>query len=119
MTQRSGIEEMPLRRRPQFEALVARLNAGQAKPRDQLGTMHASQLDHVDRMLQARENKTKSLVVRRKWMERQANANYRNEYDRIRGELSHNKLGSVDRQKLKNREAELEKLFSRNSVYST
>ena len=81
--------------------------------------MHLRQLDHVGRVLEARENKTKSLVLRRKWMERQANANYRNEYDRIRGELSHNKLGSVDRQKLSNREAYLQKLFSRDSVYNT
>ena len=69
--------------------------------------------------MDTRENKTKSLVLRRKWMERQANANYRNEYDRIRGELSHNKLGSVDRKRLSDREATLYKLFSRDSVYST
>jgi len=81
--------------------------------------MNLRQLDHVGRVLEARENKTKSLVLRRKWMERQANANYRNEYDRIRGELSHNKLGSVDRKKLSDREAYLQKLFSRDSVYST
>ena len=80
--------------------------------------MNLRQLDHVGRVLEARENKTKSLVLRRKWMERQANANYRNEYDRIRGELSHNKLGSVDRNKLSDREACLQKLFSRDSVYS-
>ncbi len=29
---------------------------------------------------------------RRKWLERQNNANYRNEYDRLRGELSHYKM---------------------------
>lgn len=81
--------------------------------------LHLRQLDHVGKIMEARENKSKSLVLRRKWLERQANANYRNEYDRIRGELTHNKLGSVDRQKLKDREAELEKLFSRHSVYST
>lgn len=77
------------------------------------------QLKHVGKIMDAREKKTKSLVLRRKWMERQANANYRNEYDRIRGELSHNKLGSVDRKRLSDREATLHKLFSRDSVYST
>ena len=81
--------------------------------------LHLRQLEHVGKIMDARENKTKSLVLRRKWMERQANANYRNEYDRIRGELSHNKLGSVDRKRLSDREATLHKLFSHDSVYST
>lgn len=49
-------------------------------------------------------------------MERQTNANYRNEYDRIRGELTHYKLGSVDKQKLENRQKELRNLFSSHSV---
>ena len=81
--------------------------------------LHLRQLEHAGKIMDARENKTKSLVLRRKWMERQANANYRNEYDRVRGELSHNKLGSVDRKRLSDREATLHKLFSRDSVYST
>ena len=80
--------------------------------------MHLRQLDHVGKILEARENKTKSLTLRRKWTERQANANYRNEYDRIRGELFHNKLSSVDRKRLSEREEYLHKLFSRDSVYS-
>ena len=81
--------------------------------------MHLRQLEHLGKIMEARENKTKSLVLRRKWMERQANANYRNEFDRIRGELSHNKIQGVNRDKLKNREAMLEQLFSRDSVYRT
>jgi len=81
--------------------------------------LHLRQLEHVGKIMDARENKTKSLVLRRKWMERQANANYRNEYDRIRGELSHNKLGSVDRNKLKHREDILKTIFSHDSVYNT
>jgi len=81
--------------------------------------LHLRQLDHLGKILEARENKTKSLNLRRKWTERQANANYRNEYDRIRGELSHNKLSSVDRKRLSEREEYLHKLFSRDSVYST
>ena len=81
--------------------------------------MHLRQLDHIGKIMEARENKTKSLVLRRKWLERQANANYRNEYDRIQGELSHNKLSSVDRNKLSKREARLNSLYSRDSVYIT
>ena len=119
MNQQAGLEETPLRKRPKFMALLSQLSGKQVKPYERLESLHPRQLEHVNRMIDARETKTKSLVLRRKWMERQANANYRNEYDRIRGELSHNKLGSVDRQKLKDREAILEKLFSRDSVYST
>ena len=87
--------------------------------RTRIEAMHLRQLEHVGKIMEQRENKTKSLVLRRKWMERQANANYRNEYDRIQGELSHNKLGAVDKKKLQDREAYLQKLFSRDSVYST
>ena len=55
--------------------------------------MHVRQLDHIGKIMEARKNTTKSLVLRRKWLERQTNANYRNGYDRIQGELSRNKLG--------------------------
>ena len=81
--------------------------------------MNLRQLEHVGRVLEARENKTKSLVLRRTWMERQANANHRNEYDRICGELSHNKFGSADRKKLLDREAHLQNICSRDDVYTT
>ena len=87
--------------------------------RTRIEAMHLRQLEHVGKIMEARENKTKSLVTRRKWMERTANANYRNEYDRIQGELAHNKLGSVDVGKLKQREARLKSLFSRDSENST
>ena len=87
--------------------------------RSGIDALHLRQLEHIGKIMEARENKTKSLVLRRKWMERQANANYRNEYDRIRGELSHNKLGSMDRDKLKHTEAILKSLFSHDSVYNT
>ena len=87
--------------------------------RSGIDALHLRQLEHIGKIMEARENRTKSLVLRRKWMERQANANYRNEYDRIRGELSHNKLGSVDRNKLKHREDILKTIFSHDSVYNT
>lgn len=87
--------------------------------RSGIDALHLRQLEHIGKIMEARESKTKSLVLRRQWMERQANANYRNEYDRIRGELSHNKLGSVDRNKLKHREDILKSIFSHDSVYNT
>ena len=87
--------------------------------RSGIDALHLRQLEHIGKIMEARESKTKSLVLRRQWMERQANANYRNEYDRIRGELSHNKLGAVDRNKLKHREDILKTIFSHDSVYNT
>jgi hypothetical protein len=47
------------------------------------------QIEHAAKQWEAREAKSKNNSMRREWMERQTNANYRNEYDRIRGELSH------------------------------
>ena len=74
------------------------------------------QLEHIARIMEARESKSKHIATRKQWMERQKNASYRNEYDRIRGELTHYKLGAVDRQKLQNREKELQMLFSSGNV---
>ena len=51
--------------------------------------MHLKQLEHAQRQIDARETKVKNIATRKQWMERQANANYRNEYDRIQGELEH------------------------------
>ena len=45
-------------------------------------------MEYLARQLDARETKVRSINLRRKWLERQQNANYRNEYDRIRGDLS-------------------------------
>jgi hypothetical protein len=55
-------------------------------------------------------------MKRKEWMERQNNANYRNEYDRIRNYLEHARhpYGNVD--KLRHRKAELERLFSSGNV---
>jgi hypothetical protein len=45
-------------------------------------------------------------------MERQENANYRNERDRIMGELSHLRGSTTDKDKLKNIVTPFERLFS-------
>jgi len=84
--------------------------------RNRIENMHLKQLEHAQRQLDARETKVKNLATRRKWMERQANANDRNEYDRIQGELSHYRGSSANLVKLKNRVAELERLFSAGNV---
>lgn len=75
-----------------------------------------NQLEHLGKIIEARESKSKHIATRMNWLERQTNANYRNEYDRIRGDLQHYKLGSVDKRKLENRQNELHKLFSSSMV---
>ncbi len=80
--------------------------------RKSIEDLHIGQLEHLQKQIDARESKTKHLATRRKWLERQVNANYRNEYDRLRGELSRSVLPYGDRGRLLRRTAELEKLFS-------
>lgn len=78
--------------------------------------MHLRQLEHLQRQLDARDTKTKSIMTRKNWLERQNNANYRNEYDRLRGELSHFRGPTTDKKKLQDRAAVLERLFSSGNV---
>ena len=84
--------------------------------RNRIENMHLKQLEHAQRQLDARETKVKNLATRRKWMERQANANYRNEYDRIQGELSHYRGSTANKVKLQSRVRDLERLFSAGNV---
>ncbi len=78
--------------------------------------LHLRQLEHAQRQIDARETKVKHNATRKQWMERQANANYRNEYDRIMGELSHWRGGTTDMFKLRNRARDLQRLFSAGNV---
>jgi hypothetical protein len=78
--------------------------------------MHLQQLEHAQKQLDARETKVKHNMTRKNWMERQTNANYRNEYNRIQGELSHWRGSSTNKEKLKNRVRDLERLFSAGNV---
>jgi hypothetical protein len=75
-----------------------------------------NQIEHAAKQWEARENKVKNNAERLRWMQRQDNANYRNEYDRIRGELSHTRIPYGDVKKLKAREAELQRLFSSANI---
>ena len=76
------------------------------------------QMEHLARQLEARETLVKSIHHRRKWLERQKIANYQNEYDRTRGDLSRMNTivphETVDR--LQNRARHLYQLFSRGNV---
>ncbi len=77
---------------------------------------HLRQIEHASKQWEARESKSKNNTMRRQWLERQTNANYRNEYDRIRGELSRNKIPYVSMMQLMKRESDLKRLFSSSSV---
>ena len=79
--------------------------------------MHLRQLEHMARQIDARESKVKSMATRRKWVERANNASYRNEYDRIRSELSrYSRMPTTDREKLQKRAKDLERLFSSGNL---
>ena len=77
---------------------------------------HTRQVELATKQWEARANKVANNVNRRQWIERQNNANYRNEYDRLRGELSHARLPFESIQRLRRRVAELEQLFSSGNV---
>ena len=78
--------------------------------------MHIRQVEHATKQWEARASKVANNNNRRQWLERQNNASYRNEYDRLSGELSHYKIpyGSVP--KLEKRQRELKNLFSSGNV---
>ena len=79
---------------------------------EQYQNRHMKQIEHAARQWDARESKVKNNNLRRQWMERQTNANYRNEYDRIRGDMSWGRIPSQTLSSLRAREAELQRLFS-------
>ena len=77
---------------------------------------HLRQIEHASKQAEARDTKGKNNTMRKQWLERQTNANYRNEYDRIRGDLSRNKIPYKSMLQLKKRKDDLHHLFSSSSV---
>jgi len=84
--------------------------------RKRIENMHLRQLEHVQRQLDARDTKTKSIMTRKNWLERQTNANYRNEYDRLRGEMGSRRIPFGNKYKLEKRADTLSRLFSSGNV---
>ena len=78
--------------------------------------LHTRQVEYAAKQREARENKVANNAERKQWIERQNNVNYRNKYDRIRGELERGRLPFVSILQLRQRQAELERLFSRAGV---
>ena len=77
---------------------------------------HIRQVEHATKQWEARANKVANNNNRRKWLERQNNKNYRNEHDRISGELSRYKIPFGSPHRLKTRQEELHHLFSSGNV---
>ena len=77
---------------------------------------HHRQIEHAAKQWEGREMKVKNNNMRKQWLERQTNANYRNEYDRIRGELGRQKIPYKSMVQLMTRQNDLEHLFSSSSV---
>ena len=72
---------------------------------------HLRQIEHASKQVEARESKSKNNNMRRVWLERQTNLNYRNECDRIRDELSNRRIPFKSRRQLDQREADFKKTF--------
>ncbi len=77
---------------------------------------HLRQIEHATKQWEGREAKIKNNNMRKQWIEKQNNASLRNEYDRIRGDLSHHKVQHASVHRLKQRQDEVHKLFSSGNV---
>ena len=83
---------------------------------EQYQNRHLRQIEHASKQSEARDAKGKNNTMRLQWLERQTNANYRNEYDRIRGDLSHPKIQYRSMLQFQKRAKDLQRLFSSSSV---
>ena len=83
---------------------------------EKFGKMHKRQLEHMQNQLDNRETMQKHTTTRNKWVERQNNANYRNEYNRIKYELDQSTLHGETVERLKSRTEYLKELFSDGNV---
>ena len=77
---------------------------------------HMRQIEHAAKQVEARESKMKSNNMRRVWMQRQNNSNYRNEYDRMFHHLEGKKVPFKTMSQLEARDEKLRKLFSSGNV---
>ena len=77
---------------------------------------HMRQIEHAAKQVEARESKTKNNNMRRVWLQRQNNSNYRNEYDRMFHALGHYKVPYKTTSQLEARDEMLRKLFSSGNV---
>ena len=64
----------------------------------------------LQQQIDAHKTKEASIVLRKKWLEKQKLNNYINEYDRIRGMIAQNDRKGVSVEHLKKKAGDLEKL---------
>ena len=79
---------------------------------DNYQNKHLRQIEHAAKQWEGRQSKVRNNELRRTWLERQTDANYRNEYDRIMGDLSHRRAPLKTQGRQEKRKVELDKLFS-------
>ncbi len=72
---------------------------------------HVRQVEHTAKQWEARAHKVANDNNQRKWLERQNNANYRNECDRIRQDLSPYKILFLTPRQTPEEKKQLEFLF--------
>ena len=68
------------------------------------------QLNVLNKQIEARLTRTKSVALVNEWREKQNMRNYQSEYDRIRNELSNSAIPFQTQEGLKKRTNELEKM---------
>ncbi len=73
---------------------------------------HLRQVEHAAKQLEGREMKVKNNNLRKEWLERQNTENYRNEYDRLRGDLSNRKVPFKTRWQLEKRQEDLQVMYN-------
>ena len=77
---------------------------------------HLRQIEHAAKQVKGRESKTKNNNMRRVWLQRQNNANYRNDYDKMLNEPQGKQNPFQTMSQLETRDEKLRKLFSSGNV---
>ena len=75
--------------------------------------MQLSQIEAMNKQVEAQMKKKKSIELRNKWMQAKTVKNYQTEYDRIRGHLDNSTTPELTRDVVVNRNRTLEALGAR------
>ena len=113
---RKGYDEMMHYLFNNTDTVIYPDRSAKAKLVEKFRKMHKKRIDHMQDQIDARETMQKHTTTRMKWLERQNNANYRNEHNRIKYELDQSVLPTETKERLKNRMKYLETLFSKGNV---
>ncbi len=86
------------------------------EPMEKYQNRHLRQIQHAAKTVEGRDSKTKNNNMRRVWMQRHNNANYRNEYDRMFHQLDGKKVPFQTMSQLEQHDEKLRKLFSSGNI---